>query len=176
MPGTYTQRFLSSPVKEHLAFLPGKLSAGSLLAWLLPFSDPWIGSQQSSCSVEREAFMNHGNSTLPSRKATRPVIIYQPGINLMRAVCFHSFRTFSLFRDKHQLRCLSLLSLLIPWGPWVLVVFKPVQLKSALMWGALFTVTGLTSPTYYYRCGSSNGEEAEKQHCMVKLRGSIWAL
>lgn len=100
MPGTYTLRFLSSPVKEHSALLPGKLSAGSLLAWLLPFFDAWIGSQQSSCGAEREAFMNHEKCTQPSRKASRPVIIYQPGINLMTALCSHSFRSVPPFRRQ----------------------------------------------------------------------------
>ncbi|CAK7315631.1 hypothetical protein VULLAG_LOCUS19179 [Vulpes lagopus] len=57
MPGTYTLRFLSSPVKEHSALLPGKLSAGSLLAWLLPFFDAWIGSQQSSLSHPLNLFL-----------------------------------------------------------------------------------------------------------------------
>lgn len=33
-----------------LALLPGKLSAGSLLAWLLPFSHTWISSEESSLS------------------------------------------------------------------------------------------------------------------------------
>lgn len=33
-----------SPVKV-LALLPGELPPGTLLAWLLPFSDPWIRSK-----------------------------------------------------------------------------------------------------------------------------------
>lgn len=163
-------------MKEHLALLPGKLSAGSLLAWLLPFSDPWISSQQSSCSVEREAFMNHGNSTLPSRKATRPVIIYQPGINLMRAVCFHSFRTFSPFRDKHQLRCLSLLSLLIPRGPWVLVVFKPVQLKSALMWAGTLHCDWTYVADLLLQVWKFEWRRGRKAALYGEVRGSIRAL
>lgn len=121
MPGTYTRRFLSSPVKEHLALLPGKLSAGSLLAWLLPFSDAWISSQQSSCSVEREAFMNHGKGTLPSRQATRPVIIYQPGVSLMTAVCSHSFRTVPPFQRQTPGTLFE--SVLLLQGLWFLVGF-----------------------------------------------------
>lgn len=126
MPGTYTRHFLSLPVKEHLALLPGKLSAGSLLAWLLPFSDTWIGSQQSSCGGEREVFMNHGKCMLPSRKASRPVIIYQPGVSIRTAVCSPSFR--------RPIPATSFESVLLLGGLWLLVGFlsRSTKEKSAL--------------------------------------------
>lgn len=57
MPGTYTLLFLSLPMKEHSALLPSKLSSGSLLAWLLPFFDVWISSQQSSYSHPLDLFL-----------------------------------------------------------------------------------------------------------------------
>lgn len=105
--------------KGHSALLPGELPPGALLAWLLTLSDTGIRGEQSSCSIKRDAFRNHGKrrEAGESREPTGPGVRGSTQAHGRRPShkTSRQQRAFPLwgylpdFWDKHQARYLSLL-------------------------------------------------------------------